>query len=94
MEGTTVAITADDEIFSLFVKFSSHIFYFFCNKSLISPLDPDQLTAVVKKKDAGLPMYLSVACEELRVFGVFELLDDKIKDLPDDMKGLLKTVRF
>jgi len=27
---------------------------------------------LLSKKEAGLPMFLSLACEELRVFGVFE----------------------
>jgi len=27
---------------------------------------------LLSKKEAGMPMYLSLACEELRVFGVYE----------------------
>jgi len=27
---------------------------------------------LMSKKEAGMPMYLSLACEELRVFGIYE----------------------
>ena len=30
------------------------------------------MNILVSKKDANIPLYLSLACEELRVFGVFE----------------------
>jgi telomerase protein component 1 len=33
------------------------------------------------RKDAVKPLYLIVACEELRIFGVFEKLKQKIRDL-------------
>jgi len=30
------------------------------------------MKVLVLKKESGIPFYLSLACEELRVFGVFE----------------------
>ena len=27
---------------------------------------------LLSKKESGMPMYLSLACEELRVFGIYE----------------------
>jgi hypothetical protein len=44
------------------------------------------------KPDAGRPLWLTVACEELRVFGEFRKLTQKINNLPEDMIGLLEMV--
>ncbi|KAH3757178.1 telomerase protein component 1 [Pelomyxa schiedti] len=52
----------------------------------------DQLRVLLKKGDAGRPLYLTVACEELRVFGVFEQLTDKIKSLPPSLLKLYDEV--
>jgi hypothetical protein len=51
------------------------------------------LTSLVTKQEAGRPLYLAIALEDLRVFGSFLKLDKKIKDLPGDLKGLLEMVR-
>lgn len=47
---------------------------------------------LVNKSDAGRPLWITVACEELRVFGEFRKLTQKTKDLPDDLAGLLNLV--
>jgi hypothetical protein len=47
---------------------------------------------LVSKADAGRPLWLSVACEELRVFGDFRRLDEKIEDLSPELIGLLEQV--
>eukprot|EP01105_Mastigella_eilhardi_P019923 TRINITY_DN470_c0_g1_i2.p1 TRINITY_DN470_c0_g1~~TRINITY_DN470_c0_g1_i2.p1 ORF type:complete len:2366 (+),score=662.97 TRINITY_DN470_c0_g1_i2:216-7313(+) len=52
----------------------------------------DQLRVLLKKTDAGRPLYLVVACEELRVFGVYEQLTEKIKSLPPTMGKLFDEV--
>ncbi|XP_063411273.1 TPR repeat-containing protein DDB_G0287407-like [Mytilus trossulus] len=58
-------------------------------------LDDEQLEILTDKPDAGRPLWLTVACEELRVFGEFRKLTQKIRDLPIDMIGLLEvTSRF
>lgn len=38
------------------------------------------------------PLWLSLSCEELRVFGVFERVTDHIKSLPDSLQGLLNFI--
>lgn len=39
---------------------------------------------------ASNPLWLSLACEELRVFGVFETITRHIKSLPATIKELLQ----
>ena len=46
----------------------------------------------MKKTDAGRPLFLTIACEELRVFGEFRRLTEKIRTLSDDMSGLVEIV--
>lgn len=48
-------------------------------------LDDDQLDTLVEKKGSSNPLWLTLACEELRVFGKFETLKGKIESLPDDL---------
>ena len=48
-------------------------------------LDPDQLETVIGKEGSSNPLWLTLACEELRVYGTFENLIDKIVSLPDDL---------
>lgn len=50
-------------------------------------LDPQQLDSLLSKKSSENPLWLSIACEELRVFGQFRQLSDKINSLAD---GLLE----
>ena len=49
---------------------------------------------LINKTDAGRPLWLTIACEELRVFGEFRKLTKVIKDLPQDIIGLLELVRI
>ena len=44
------------------------------------------------KKQAVIPQYLQVACEELRVFGVFEELTAHLKSLPENLPQLLQAI--
>ncbi|KAK7494275.1 hypothetical protein BaRGS_00014557 [Batillaria attramentaria] len=55
-------------------------------------LDAEQLDILVKKSDAGRPLFLSIACEELRVFGEFRRLTEKVRQLSDDLSGLVEIV--
>ena len=41
---------------------------------------------------ASNPLWLSLACEELRVFGVFETITRHIKSLPATIKELLQLI--
>ena len=52
----------------------------------------NQMKLLVGKRDANVPLYLALACEELRVFGVFEKLSQKIKSLPQTLSQLLQHV--
>lgn len=55
-------------------------------------MDASQLDVLVSKKSAGSPSWLTLACEELRVFGVFETVSQKIAGLADSFEGLLEQV--
>ena len=50
-------------------------------------LDMDQMISLLTKKSSENPLWLSIACEELRVFGYFRQISDKINSLSD---GLLE----
>lgn len=52
----------------------------------------NQMRVLLRKADAGKPLYLTVACEELRVFGVYEKVSDKIKDLGMNISKLFDSV--
>lgn len=46
----------------------------------------------MEKQEGSNPLYLTVACEELRVFGSFEKINTKIADLPDTIPLLFDQV--
>ena len=48
-------------------------------------LDDEQLEKLISKGGSSNPLWLTLACEELRVFGKFETLYEKIDTLPDDL---------
>ena len=50
-------------------------------------LDKDQMNALLSKESSENPLWLAIACEELRVFGRFREISDKINQLAD---GLLE----
>ncbi|XP_033102323.1 telomerase protein component 1-like, partial [Anneissia japonica] len=58
------------------------------NKSL----DSEQLSLLTSSQGAQNVLWLSLACEELRVFGVFERLTDRIKTLPCTLEELLAEI--
>lgn len=51
-----------------------------------------QMRVLMRKADAGNPLYLTVACEELRVFGVYERVSDRIKKMSDKLPRLFEEV--
>ena len=60
-------------------------------------LHDDQITVLLDKKGSSNPLWLTLACEELRVYGVFETLTDKIHELPDELiryASILCSIRF
>ncbi|XP_074640264.1 telomerase protein component 1-like isoform X2 [Tubulanus polymorphus] len=52
----------------------------------------NQMKALTSKKDGNHPLYLSLACEELRVFGVFEKIGEKLKSMPQTVHSLLQDI--
>jgi WD40 repeat protein len=58
-------------------------------------LTPGQLARVVDERarpEAGLPLYLTVAVEELSLFGHFDVLDQRIDSLPPSLASLFDQV--
>ncbi|XP_075066984.1 telomerase protein component 1-like [Mixophyes fleayi] len=55
-------------------------------------LSSEQLHQLLHESSSSNPLWLSLACEELRVFGVFEMLTKKIVGLPDTLQGLLGSI--
>ncbi|XP_070567851.1 TPR repeat-containing protein DDB_G0287407-like [Ptychodera flava] len=55
-------------------------------------LDPHQLALLTKSEGAQNALWLTLSCEELRVFGIFEKVTDRIKSLPEDLDGLLAEI--
>ncbi|MEI7939223.1 MAG: NB-ARC domain-containing protein, partial [Verrucomicrobiota bacterium] len=51
-------------------------------------LTDDQRAALLAKADAGNPLYLQVALEELRTLGTYEEITDRIAQLPPDTRSL------
>lgn len=55
-------------------------------------LDTEQMKLLMASPGASNPLWLSLACEELRVFGVFETITHHIKSLPATIKELLQLI--
>ncbi len=55
-------------------------------------MNDKQLELVMKKSDSTLPLWLSFACNELRIFGEFTTLTKRIEQLPDNLEGLIKFI--
>ena len=43
------------------------------------------MNLLLKKQSSDNPLWLSIACEELRLFGLFRLMTDKIDRLGDGL---------
>lgn len=61
-----------------------------CNilKMFNKRLDPEQLETVIAKEGSSNPLWLTLACEELRVHGTFENVINKIESLPNELISL------
>ncbi len=51
-------------------------------------LDEEQRGALLAKQDAGNPLYLLTALEELRTLGTYEEITIRIRELPDEVQPL------
>jgi telomerase protein component 1 len=61
-------------------------------KSLDESPFNNQMKLLLSKKDAANPLFLHLACEELRMFGVFEEVSSFLKSLPPTLPHLLQEV--
>ena len=52
----------------------------------------NQMKLLLTKKEATNPLYLHLACEELRVFGVFEEVTAFLKRMPPTISNLLQEI--
>ena len=52
----------------------------------------NQMKLLLSKKDANNPLYLHLACEELRVFGIFEQVTSFLKKMPPALSNLLQEI--
>jgi telomerase protein component 1 len=55
-------------------------------------MDRKQSRALLSKADAGNPLYLLVALEELRTLGTYEEITDRIAQLPPDTRALFTWI--
>jgi len=54
--------------------------------------EKNQMELLLSKSESDNPLYLVVACEELRVFGEFEKVTERITSLPNDVPMLFEQV--
>ena len=52
----------------------------------------NQMSTLTQKRHAGLPAFLAMACEELRLFGLYEELSLRLRKLPHTMTQLLGDI--
>jgi hypothetical protein len=56
-------------------------------------LDEKQLNLILAKSTQGFtPLWLNFACHELKIFGEFTTLNNKIENLPQDLTGLIANI--
>ena len=61
-------------------------------KSLDESPFNNQMKLLLSKREANNPLYLHLACEELRVFGVFEQVTTFLKKMPPALSNLLQEI--
>ncbi|XP_013380843.2 telomerase protein component 1-like [Lingula anatina] len=61
-------------------------------KTLVETGFNNQMKLLTSKREANNPLFLNLACEELRVFGVYEKITEKLKSLPHTVPLLLQEV--
>lgn len=52
----------------------------------------NQMKLLLSKREANNPLYLHLACEELRVFGIFEQVTSFLKKMPPALSNLLQEI--
>ncbi|XP_014669734.1 PREDICTED: telomerase protein component 1-like [Priapulus caudatus] len=61
-------------------------------KTLDESAFSNQMKVLVSKREAGQPLFLKLACEELRVFGLFAKVSAKLRSLPQTTPKLLQDI--
>ena len=51
-----------------------------------------EMRVLLSKKEADNPLFLTLACEELRVFGIFEKIGERVKKLSQTLPLLLQEI--
>eukprot|EP01125_Pyxidicula_operculata_P021681 TRINITY_DN850_c0_g1_i2.p1 TRINITY_DN850_c0_g1~~TRINITY_DN850_c0_g1_i2.p1 ORF type:complete len:2119 (-),score=466.83 TRINITY_DN850_c0_g1_i2:988-7344(-) len=55
-------------------------------------LDTNEMKLLMSKSDAVKPLYLVLVCEELRIYGIFEKIKEKISNFSPTLQGVLEQV--
>ncbi|XP_039627705.1 telomerase protein component 1-like isoform X2 [Polypterus senegalus] len=55
-------------------------------------LSSRQLELLLSKRSSLSPLWMTLACEELRLFGVFERVTHLIQSFPDSLEGILGSI--
>lgn len=55
-------------------------------------LNNEQMEHLLGKSDADKPLYLKIACEELRIYSRFELLTERIRQMSGNVSALIEEV--
>ena len=55
-------------------------------------LESSQLQRLVEMTKVDNPLWMTLMCEELRIFGDFRMMDQKLTALPDTMDAFLAIV--
>ena len=58
----------------------------------VQRLDASQLSCLLRHTSSRVPLWLSIALEELRVFGDFATVSEKIASFPEGLNDLAKHV--
>ena len=73
--------------------YAHHVMFLLFNRvSLAQRLDKEQLDHLTMHSGAARPLWLAIACEELRLFGDFSTLTREIASLPPQLERLLARV--
>ncbi|CAL8093119.1 unnamed protein product [Calicophoron daubneyi] len=51
-----------------------------------------QMSVLVRKQSCEIPLYLRLACDDLRLYGTYKELDAQLKRLPDTIPTLVKHI--
>lgn len=55
-------------------------------------LTKDQMAVILKKKESGKPLYLTIVAEELRLYGEYERVNQKIAGFSETIEGLFNQI--